>query len=178
MLDIKNKIRIKNIKNMYNIKEITEKGKIIANNQIVTMYRIQPINIMNVTDEYKTKIYFNYISWVKNIDNVQIIINTKESSISNQIKKYNERIKSINSLELKNAIKKYIEYLEQQCSEKINYTKEIYVIVSNKFENKNETSTFIKGLNNIGLTIEELTEKERVNKILKELALKEKYEII
>lgn len=178
MLDIKNKINIRNIKNMYNIKKITEKGRIITNNQIVAIYRIQPINIMNVTDEYKSKIYSNYISWIKNIDNIQIIINTKESSFSNQIKKYNERIKSINSLELKNAIKKYIEYLEQQCSEKINYTKEIYIIVSNKFENEHETSILINGLNNIGLTIEEITEKERVNKILKEFALKEKYEII
>lgn len=178
MLDIKNKIRIRNIKNIYNIKEITEKGKIITSNQIITMYRIQPINIMNVTDEYKNKIYCNYISWIKSIDNVQIIINTKESSFTDQIKVYNERIKSISSLELKSAIKRYIEYLEQQYSEKINYTKEIYIIVSNNFQNDNDISTFINGLNNIGLTIEEITKKERVNKILKELVLKEKYEII
>lgn len=175
MLDIKRKIKAKKIQSLYNINEITEQGNIVINNKIIAIYKIHPINILNADDEYKNKIYSTYMAWIKNIDNIQIIINTKEKTFSNQIKEYEKRLKKVSSIELKNAINKYIKYLEQQGIEKENYIKEMYVIVNDdKYNNKQDIDMFITGLTNIGVEVEKVIQKEKINKILKTFIIKDR----
>lgn len=179
MLDIKRKFKAKNIQALYDINNITEQGNIITNTNNISIYKIHPINILNINDDYKNKIYATYMSWIKNIDNVQIIINNTEKTFDEQIKEYENRIKDISSIELKKAINKYIEYLKQENIEKKSFVKEIYIVTcdsnKNDYNSRPDIEMFISGLSSIGVEIEKVIKKEEIIRILKAHILKESH---
>lgn len=95
MINIIEKSKYKNIKKLYGIKEITEDGYILLDNKQIGIYKVEPINIINSSDEYKIKIYSTYLSCIKSCSNIQILIKTEKQSFDKQIEFYAKRLMQI-----------------------------------------------------------------------------------
>lgn len=174
MINLSEKSRYKNIKKLYNIQKITEEGYIFIGNKSISIYRVEPINIINSDDEYKLKIYSTYLACVKNFTNIQIIVKTEKQNFNSQIQFYNKKIEQLESEELKKAIKKYVEYLKEQNTLD-NYSRQIFVITdnSNSLVN-NEMMSFEQNLLNIGIRMNKVKDLEEIKQILKESISREK----
>ena len=174
MINIIEKSKYKNIKKLYGIKDITEDGYILLDNKQIGIYKVEPINIINSSDEYKIKIYSTYLSCIKSCNNIQILIKTEKQSFDKQIEFYAKRLMQIECEELKNAIKKYIEYLEKQ-NQIESYTKQIFIIVDNKNNLvEQEIKNFEQSLLNIGVRMKRINKIADILVILKESMLKDK----
>ena len=174
MINIIEKSKYKNIKKLYGIKDITEDGYILLDNKQIGIYKVEPINIINSSDEYKIKIYSTYLSCIKSCNNTQILIKTEKQRFDEQIEFYEKRLMQIECEELINAIKKYIEYLEKQNLIE-SYTKQIYIIVDNKNNLvEQEIKNFEQSLLNIGVRMKRINKIADILVILKESMLKDK----
>lgn len=74
MINLSEKSRYRNIKKLYNIQEITEEGYLLTQNKKISIYKVEPINIINSDDEYNLKIYSSYLACVKNYTSIQILL--------------------------------------------------------------------------------------------------------
>lgn len=178
MINIPSKIKYKNIKALYNIKEITINGTIVTENRKIQIYNVEPINVINSDKEFRMKIYSSYLSCIKNFNQIQIIIKTERKNFNDQIAFYKNRILQIESLELKKAIRKYIEYLEKQEGIE-NYLKKVYIVVNEvNISSMQDINNYINSLSEIGVKVTKISNLQEIRDVLRECILKEKNEAV
>lgn len=170
-----NKIKIKNIEDLYNIKQITTEGKISIKDKILSIYQIEPANIIACDEETKLKIYQAYISCIRGLpDTYQIMVSKQKIDFKDQINMYKERLKYIENDGLKIALKKYIEYLEEISHINKLYKTNHYLIVENLNNSEsNEIVNIFSNLKEFGVRINRIKSKEKIENLLRRLITKE-----
>lgn len=178
MIEIANKLRFKNIKTLYGIKSIENDGSILVENRKVIIYNVEPINIINTDNEFRLKVFSSYLACIKNFKDIQIIIKTEKKNFNNQIDFYKNRILQVESIELKKAIRKYIEYLDKQ-EEIENYLKKIYIVVNESdTPSTNEMENLSNTLYEIGVKVKKINDVDEIREILRAFIKKERNETV
>lgn len=160
---------VKNIEEIYKIKDIDSKGVIITENSNICIYKIDPANILASDKETKIKIYNAYITCIRGLpDAFQVLISKEKVDFTNQIKEYTERLQKVHTSGLKQALEKYIEYLEEIAEINKLYKTNHYLVVKNLRETEYEDIINIfSNLEEFGLRIMRITAREEINKILR-----------
>ena len=169
-----NRIRYKNIQELYQIKDISMLDEVVLKQKSICIYKVEPANIVACDEETKFKIYQAYVSCIRGLPNVfQIIVSKKQRSFLEQIKEYKLRLSRIKNDGLKEALKRYIEYLEEVS--KITRLQEstCYLIVENvdSYSSKQIESVFMN-LKEFGVVINKVVSKEEIQKVLRECITK------
>lgn len=163
---------LKKAQNMYEIQEITSKGKVVFANRTISIFRIYPENIIGSTKEHIDILYKSYLSYIKSLPKIfQIIVIKESEDFSNQINEYKLKISNEENKNLKYALKKYIEYLNKIAEIESVYTTKYFLIT-----NSSENSEFIAIINNLtefGAKVVEVKDKKEIIKILKHAFQKE-----
>ena len=140
----------KDISKLFKHIHISKNCEIYCNNVRSIIYQIFPINIIDVNEEYKEKIYNAYYTFIKAMpDNVQIISIKDTIDFSKAIQKVRRRLNVVNSETLRFAIVKYIEKLKEILNKGLekkdkflNQVKEWYNLYNNMaFEEMNTIAT-------------------------------------
>lgn len=156
----------KNINKVYDIKDILNDGNICLNDKKIKIYKIYPENILGSSFEYIDKLYKSYLSYLRSFPNIfQIVIVKEPENFEKQIKEYNNKILYENNDKLKNALKKYIEYLKRISETEKIYTSNYFLVAENS-----STDEFLNIVNNLaqfGAKIKEVRDKKQVESILK-----------
>lgn len=167
-------IKTRNIQELYNIKNISLDGKIETKTNNITIYKIDPANIVACDDETKHKIYQAYLTCIRGLpDAFQVIISKEKVDFAKQISLYNQRLKKIENEGLKNALKKYIEYLEE-ISELNNLYKTSHYLITRNL-NTTESEEIINvfaNLKEFGVCISKVHTQDETEKILRKCILK------
>ena len=138
---------------------------------------MQPINYNLKSNLEKEAILNSYKIFLKSCNfNIQILIQSKKVDLNNHIKKL-EKNKNKENNNLKNIINKYQENIIKINSINKSDSKQFFIIISEKIENKkeeiiiqelNEKYFKIKeGLSSCGNNIININKKEEIEKILK-----------
>ena len=138
---------------------------------------MQPINYNLKSNLEKEAILNSYKIFLKSCNfNIQILIQSKKVDLNNHIKKL-EKNKNKENNNLKNIINKYQENIIKINSINKSDSKQFFIIISEKIENKkeeiiiqelNEKYFKIKeGLSRCGNKIININKKEEIEKILK-----------
>ena len=175
MSKIIDKINIRNIQDLYEIKSITENGQINLKDKYVVIYKIDPANIVACDEETKYKIYQAYTTCIRGLpDSFQIIVSREKADFNEQIKLYKERIKEVENERLRYAIQKYISYLEEISGINKLYKTNHYLVVENmNKEEREEVLNIFSNLEEFGVRIKQIKSYEQAKNILKKFIEKE-----
>lgn len=173
MKSILKQARVKNIERLYNIKKICPNGIITIYNKNIIIYKVEPANIISCDENIKNKIYQAYMTCIRGMPNVfQIVICNSKDNFEQQIKYYKMRLLKINNNGLKQALAKYINHLEKLSKQAIFNKTKHYLIIDECYEMEvTDTFTNIKQL---GVSIERVSSKGEVQKVLREAIIKER----
>lgn len=156
----------KNTKNMYEIREITNQGKTILIDRTISIFRIYPENIIGSSTEHINILYKSYLSYIRSLPEVfQIIVIKGSEDFNAQIENYNQKIINEENRNLKEALKKYIDYLKKIADIERIYTTKYFLITKNTDDNN--FATIINNLTEFGAKLEEIKDKKEILKILK-----------
>lgn len=169
------RINAKNIRDFYDIQSISLNGQISLKDKSVTIYKIDPANIVACDEATKNKIYQAYITCIRGLpDTFQIVILREKASFENQIKQYKKRLKEIENERLKFALQKYINYLEEISSLNNLYKTCHYLVVENlKKDEDAEIINIFSNLEEFGIKINKIDSYDKAKTILKEFIVKE-----
>jgi len=175
MNKIINKINIRNIQDLYEIKSITSEGKIYLKDKFVVIYKIDPANIVACNEETRHRIYQAYTTCIRGLpDTFQIMISKEKADFLEQVYMYKQRLQDIQNEKLKIAISKYVNYLEEISNISKLYKTNHYLIIENI--NVDEATEVIKMFSNLeefGIKISQVKSEEEAKKILKKFVAKE-----
>ena len=164
--------------------KILEKGIIVSKNKYIKIIQVIPINYDLKSKLEKESILNSYKLFLKTCNfDIQILIQSKKEDLSNQISKVKEINKNEKNKKIKLLSEKYINYINQKNNENKSATKDFFIIVSYKIENKNKEENQIQeaiiinylneaffkikeSLSRCGNIIYEINSKEEVQKIL------------
>ena len=168
-------INIKDIREMYSIKDIDSKGRIITEKDSVYIYKIDAANIISSDQETKFKIYNAYITCIRGLpDTFQVLISKEKANFNKQIDRYTERLKRMDNPGLRQALEKYIKYLEEIAEINKLYKTNHYLVVKNlQKEDNEEILTIFSNLKEFGIKIKRITCQDEINKILRSAFKKE-----
>ena len=161
-----------------------EKGIIVSKNKYIKIIQVIPINYDLKSKLEKESILNSYKLFLKTCNfDIQILIQSKKENLSNQIFQVKEINKNEKNKKIKVLSEKYINYINQKNNENKSATKDFFIIVSYKIENKNKEENQIKetiiinylneaffkvkeSLSRCGNIIYEINSKEEDQKIL------------
>ncbi len=168
-------INIRNIQDLYDIKAISDNGQISLKDKLVAIYKIDPTNIVACDEETKYKIYQAYTSCIRGLpDTIQIMVSREKADFNEQIETYRKRLREIENEKLKNAIKRYIEYLEEISNiNKLYKTNHYLVVEKMKTDEVDDVLNMFSNLQEFGITISQVNSKEQAKKILRRFVIKE-----
>ena len=164
--------------------KILEKGIIVSKNKYIKIIQVIPINYDLKSKLEKESILNSYKLFLKTCNfDIQILIQSKKEDLSNQISQVKEINKNEKNKKIKLLSEKYINYINQKNNENKSATKDFFIIVSYKIENKNKEENQIQeaiiinylneaffkikeSLSRCGNIIYEINSKEEVQKIL------------
>ncbi len=155
------------IHSVYNIVDITDEYIISKENDKINyiyIYEIDPIQIINISDDIKNNILNSYVSFLRemNVD-FQILIINKKLKLDN--------IFSDNS---KEKYDKYLQDMRVKIKEdKIFYTKYYIVVALKKHDSIEEIDKIITLLKNCGCNVNRINTKKDIKNILYECINKE-----
>jgi len=175
MNKILNQINMRNIQELYEIKGVGSNGQISTKNKSITVYKIDPANIIACSEEVKIRIYQAYLTCVRGLPKTfQIIISREKASFAKQIKEYKERLLIIENQGLKFALQKYIEYLEQiEGINKLYKTSHFLVVENLDEKDKQEIVNIFSNLREFGVKITRIESQEKITTILRNCIMKE-----
>ena len=135
------------------IEEIYDNGIIkLKNNKYIKILKIIPINYNLKSDLEKEAILNSYKIFLKTCNfNFQILIQSNKEDLTKHINKIEKNLIHENDL-IQNISKKYIQYIKQLNHEKKSSSKNFYIVLKCKNENK-------EILNNEYYLIEKLNEQ-------------------
>ena len=177
MNKIISKLKTRNIQDIYDIQSITENGQINLKDKFVVIYKIDPANIVACDEETKYKIYQAYTTCIRGLpDTFQIIVSRERANFEKQIEMYKNRLRDIENLNLKYAMQKYIEYLQEISGVNKLYKTSHYLVVENmNLDEREEIINIFSNLEEFGVRISQVKSYDQARKILKKFILKEKY---
>ena len=169
------KINVRNIQDLYALKGVNENGEIELKSKNVTIYKVDPANIISCDNETKYKIYQAYLTCIRGLPNsFQIVISKNKKDFDSQINEYKNKLKKTNNEGLKTALKKYIEYLETISTVNTLYQTSQYLIVQNiKQIEQDEIINFFSNLKEFGVRIERIKSKSEVENVIRNCVLKD-----
>lgn len=174
MKKILSNINIRDIQEIYEIKEVSSTGQIELKTKRIAIYKIDPANIVSCDEETKFKIYQAYLTCIRGLpDYFQVVLTKEKANFKKHIREYEARLDKVQNEGLKQAIKKYIEYLEEVSNINKLYKTSHYLIVENL--NKNDLDEIVNIFSNLkefGVRIEQLKNKEEIEGILRRSILK------
>lgn len=175
MNKIINKINIRNIQDLYDIKSIAENGQINLKDKHVVIYKIDPANIVACDEETKYKIYQAYITCIRGLpDTIQIMVSKDRADFEEQIQLYKKRVKEIENEKLKFAIQRYIDYLGEISNVNKLYKTSHYLIVENmKTDERDEIVNMFSNLQEFGVRISQVKSYDQAKDILRRFVVKE-----
>ena len=138
---MKNKTK-KTVQEWLPLKRILENGIIeLKDNSYVKIIKIKPINF-NLKSELEQEAILNsYKIFLKTCNfHFQILIQSNKEDLSKHIQKINKNLVQENSL-IQNISKQYVQYIKNLNHDKKSSTKNFYIIIKEKNENK-ETVNF------------------------------------
>ena len=144
-------IKEKNIKEWLQLEKIYEDGIIkLKNNNYIKIIKINPINFNLKSDLEKEAILNSYKIFLKTCNfNFQILVQSNKEDLTKHIDKIEKNLIQENNL-IQNISKKYIQYIKQLNHEKKSSSKNFYIILKCKNENKeilNDEDYLIEKLN-------------------------------
>ena len=111
----------------------------LKNNDYIKIIKIIPINYNLKSDLEKQGILNSYKTFLKTCNfDIQILIQSNKEDLSNHILKIQKKINSENNLKLKNISEKYINFINKLNYEKNSSSKNFYIIIKNKNNQKTE----------------------------------------
>ena len=133
------------------IQYILENGIIkLKNNNYIKIIKINPINFNLKSDLEKEAILNSYKIFLKTCNfNFQILVQSNKEDLTKHIDKIEKNLIQENNL-IQNISKKYIQYIKQLNHEKKSSSKNFYIILKCKNENKeilNDEDYLIEKLN-------------------------------
>lgn len=174
--------KINSIQNWLPYEFILENGIIkLKDNSYVKIIKIIPINFNLKSNLEKEAILNSYKIFLKTCNfDIQILIQSNKEDLSNHISKINNQVNKESS-QIKEISEKYIEYIKKINSEKKSASKNFYILIKEKIENKkiNELEKIIieklndnyfnirESLSRCGNIVYEINDKEEVKKIIK-----------
>ena len=175
MSKIINKLKIRNIQDLYDIHEITQEGQISLEDKNILIYKIDPANIVACSEEAKHRIYQAYMTCIRGLpDNIQILVSREMAHFEEQIRLYNKRLNQIENEKLRLAIKKYVEYLNEISNVNKMYQTNYYLVIQNiKSVEAEEIINIFSNMKEFGIRITLIKSKEEVKKILRRFIVKE-----
>ena len=161
--------RFNDIESIYQILDITDEYILSKENEQqrrLYIYEIDPIPIINITDDMQSKIVNSYITFLREINiDFQILLINKKLNIEN----------IFNSDKLNSE--KYGHYLEDMRlklkEDKIIYTRYFIVVSLNKQEDIDDIDKSIFLLKNCGCNVSRLNKKRDIEEMLYECINKE-----
>ena len=157
----------KDISKLFKHIHISNSCEIYCNNVRSIIYQILPINIIDVNEEYKEKIYNSYYRFIKAMpDNVQIISIKDTIDFSKAIQKVRCRLNVVNSEALKVAIRKYIEKLEEIAKLNTQTVLKFYIVLPADIQDYQINIMFENLLNN-GMQIKKITDIQEIRKVMR-----------
>lgn len=175
MNKIIDRINIRNVQDLYDIKNVTETGQIVLKDKQVAIYKVDPANIVACDEETKYKIYQAYITCIRSLpDTIQVIASRERADFNEQIEVYKKRIKEIENEKLKLAIQKYIDYLEEISNVNKLYKISHYLIIENmKKDELEEITNVFSNMQEFGVKVRQINSKEQAKNILRKFIIKE-----
>lgn len=111
----------------------------LKNNDYIKIIKIIPINYNLKSDLEKQGILNSYKTFLKTCNfDIQILIQSNKEDLSNHISKIKEKVNSENNLNLKNISENYINFINKLNYEKNSSSKNFYIIIKNKNNQKTE----------------------------------------
>lgn len=161
------------ISKLYKIIDVSDEGVIKVNNKTICIYKIQPANIVAADENTKYKIYQAYLSCIRGLPNTfQIIIQKEKTSFKNQIEQYKKRMLEVENFGLKQALKKYVEYLQELENANNLYTTKHYLVVENiNKKDMEEIYNLFLNLKEFGVVISMIKSKKEVEFVLRKAML-------
>ena len=152
----------------------------LKNNNYLKIIKIYPINYNLKSELEKSSILNSYKAFLKTINfDIQIIIQSNKEDLSkhiNQIKKQNEKEKSLNNYNIVNLSRKYISYINKKNKEKNSSSKNFYVLIKSQNNLENSKSVIIQDLKDKYLKIKDSL--SRCGNIVEEIKSKNEIEEI
>lgn len=166
----------KKVEKLYDIRNISLTGEIDVGDKKVGIYRVNPANIIACDNESKFKIYQAYLTCIRGLpDTIQIVISKERTDMKHQIEYYKNKMLEIESINLKLALKRYIEYLEElTATNKLYKTTHYLVIEDISRADFQDILDIFENLKEFGVTVKKVSSKEEVLQILKEITTMEK----
>lgn len=132
------------------------------------IYKIEPIIMLNLSNERKNEIINKYIEFLREIDlKIKIFIINKQFNIKKYIEENIEKPKENNDI-LRNIYKVYIDNMEKKLTEEKMYNTEYYIVISVE-ENKNlDFENSIYKLDDIGCKVKKVTNEDELRKFVYE----------
>lgn len=163
------------ISKLFNSISIAKNGEIICNNIKSVIYKITPITVLEVTEQYKENIYNAYYSAIRGMpSNIQIISLKDSLDFSLAIAKAQNRYKEVQSDTLKFAINKYVEKLQEISLDKSQYVLRFYILFPSNIE-QYQIEKIYESLISKGIKIIKISDVEEIKKIMKQCIKKEEY---
>ena len=133
------------------IEKINENGIIkLINNKFIKIMKVNPINFNLKSNLEKDAILNSYKIFLKTCNfNFQILVQSNKEDLTKHIDKIEKNLIQENNL-IQNISKKYIQYIKQLNHEKKSSSKNFYIILKCKNENKeilNDEDYLIEKLN-------------------------------
>lgn len=170
MYSIINKLKVSKIEKILKINKINDNGTIVIDDRKIKIYKVVPVNLINYSQETKKRIYDSYMTVIRGMPSVfQIIICKKTQDFDEDIKYYKQRIKTIEDISLKYAIEKYINYLKE-LKLRIEFSKTIHYLI---VDANSDIEEVFKNLEELGIKAHKVKTKLEVEKVLKQILLKE-----
>lgn len=169
MIIILGKFITRDVSSLYNIERIAEDGVIFANKRKISIYKVNPVNIIAWNKEMKNKIISAYIATLRGMpDMFQIVVTKQKSTLKNDIELYKKRLLEVENYGLKMALKNYVEYLQKIENENGIYEIKHYLIVEEKGreETENIHNAFLN-MNEFGMEIKRVNRKAEVENVIK-----------
>ena len=135
--------------------KILDDGIVVCKKQYVKIIKVIPINYDLKSNLEKESILNSYKLFLKTCDfDIQILIQSRKENLNSYISQINNQIEEEKNEKIEEISKAYIEYIQNQNRNKNSSSKNFYILINFKIENKNSEDNF-----NIRNVRENLNEK-------------------
>lgn len=130
------------------------------------IYKVEPIIILNLSNERKNEIINKYTEFLRQVDlKLKIFVINKQFDVKKYIEENIQKPKENNDV-LNNIYKIYIDNMQKKLTEEKMYNTEYYIAISIE-ENKNiDFENSLYKLNDIGCKVQKITDEEELKKFV------------
>ena len=163
----------------------------LQNNNIIKIFRIEPINYNLKSNLEKESILNSYKIFLKTCNfDIQIVIQSNKQDLSKHIKQIKKNIQKKQNKNIKDLGKDYIDFINKINNSKKNSSKIFYLVISdnlNRIEKSNNSEEIIKAdlrekyfkikecLSRCGNTVIEVSEKKELIEVMNTFLNTRKY---